>query len=106
MNPIVSLDYYDEEYINKFKGMIAWFIYSDTDTAFAKYIRESWNALDRFSGQSCLMTLIEEPYNQSNVKFLSELNLSEENSNRIYEFLLKEKPETLQVIINDPFAQR
>ena len=48
MNPIVSLDYYDEEYINKSKGMIAWFIYSDTDTAFAKYIRESWNALDRF----------------------------------------------------------
>ena len=101
MNPIVSLDYYDEEYINKFKGMIAWFIYSDTDTAFAKYIRESWNALDRFSGQSCLMTLIEEPYNQSNVKFLSELKLSEENSKRVHEFLLEEKPETLQVIIND-----
>ena len=101
MNPIVSLDYYDEEYINKFPGMIAWFVYSDTDTTFAKYMMESWSALDRFSEQSCLMTIIEEPYSESNVKFWSDLNLSEDNSRKIYEFLLEEKTETLQVKIND-----
>ena len=46
MNPIVSLDYYDEDYINKFKGMIAWLLYSDNDKEFAKYLMESWNALE------------------------------------------------------------
>ncbi len=101
MDPIVSLDYYDEDYVNKFKGMIAWFIYSDIDTVFAKYITESWDALDKLSGKNCLITLIEEPYNENNVKFWRDLNLSEDNSKKIYEFLLNEKPENSQGKINE-----
>jgi hypothetical protein len=101
MNPIVSLDYYDEDYINKFKGMIAWLLYSDNDKEFAKYLMESWNALERLSGESCLITLIEQPYNENNVIFWSDINLSEENSKIIYEFLLNERTENSQAKINE-----
>jgi hypothetical protein len=103
MNPIVSLKYYDENFINNYQGMVAWLLYSDVDANFAKYVKESWNALDRISGNHCLITLIEKPQNYANVEYWKNLNLSEENSKKVYEYLLKERPSEWEAKVNDWF---
>jgi len=103
MNPIVSLEYYNEDYINNFQGMVSWLLYSDMDVNFAKYVKESWNALDKISGRHCLVTLIEEPYSDENVDYWKQIGLSENNSKRIYEYLLKEKPDEWEAKVDNWF---
>lgn len=103
MNPIVSLEYYNEDFINNFQGMVSWLLYSDMDANFAKFVKESWNALDKLSGWHCLITLIEKPYNYENVNYWKQLGLSENNSKKIYEYLLKEKPDEWETKVNDWF---
>lgn len=105
MNPIVSLKYYDEDLINNYRGMVSWLLYSDMDVSFAKYVKEAWNALDRISGDYCLITLIEKPESYENVEYWKNLELSEDNSKRIYEFLVEKTPSEWESKINDWFLQ-
>lgn len=79
MNPIVSKENYNEKYINSFNGIVAWLLYSDMDTSFATYVKTNWDALDRMSGNHCLITVIDNNSNDAN-RFWHELNVSVQNS--------------------------
>jgi len=105
MNPIVSLEFYNEDYIDKFQGMVAWLLYSDLDTNFAKYVKEAWNALNRLSGRHCLITLIEEPRSDHNVNYWKRIGISDDNSKKIYKSLIGEKPNEHESYINNWFLQ-
>lgn len=105
MNPIVSLEYYNERYIDNFQGMVAWLLYSDLDANFAKYVKEAWNALDRVSGRHCLITLIEEPQNPENEKYWEKIGLPNEGSEKIYRKLVGERPSKYDKEINKWFLQ-
>ncbi|WP_298693793.1 hypothetical protein [uncultured Sulfuricurvum sp.] len=75
MNPIVSKEYYDENYINSFNGIVAWLLYSDMDTPFAAYVKTNWDALDMMSGDHCLITVIDNKTNDAN-RFWNDLHVS------------------------------